>query len=461
MLDDGESSESLGRPFADAPQSWQEIDRGLRSIAKRRGVLDVEEAALLCIANRREIWRSLGKPSLLAYMEDVLGYGPQVARDRVRVALALDEMPVLADALECGEQSYSALRELTRIVTPNTQREWRDAVRGKNLRQIEELVAVHRRGDLPSDPPNPDLAPRVVRFELSPATFALLRQAQQILADEHGRRLDDDELVAILCTSVIEGNRSDPGGEPDGRAKHQILTTICESCNQGWQQGGGVNVPISATDVERAECDAQRIGSDLRAKQDIAPKVRRYVKRRDHGACTVPGCRSARFGEVHHIVAREDGGDHETENLTILCFAHHFALHAGLLEIHGRAPKLTFVEHAPHVGREEVDITSTELAPTINIESAPGTKLDRPTIDAPHVGRELEVRASRVQPPVRIGSKFERVAVVTRAKQELMKRGFARVEASRYVAAALSTTPGVPELEQLLDAALIRARHDD
>ena len=127
----------------------------------------------------REIWRRLGKPSLLAYMKDVLGYAPKTARDRMRVAVALDEMPALAEALENGDQSYSALRELTRVVTPNTQREWCDAVRGKNLRQIEELVGVHRRGDLPTDPPNPDLAPRVVRFEVTTATYALLRQAQR------------------------------------------------------------------------------------------------------------------------------------------------------------------------------------------------------------------------------------------------------------------------------------------
>jgi hypothetical protein len=129
-------------------QSWQDIDRALRSIAKRQRALDAEEAVLLCSVVRREIWRPLGKASLLEYLEEVLGYGPKAAHERVRVALALDELPVLADALANGEQSYSAIKELTRVATAKTQAEWIDAARGKNVRQIEELVASrHQRAE--------------------------------------------------------------------------------------------------------------------------------------------------------------------------------------------------------------------------------------------------------------------------------------------------------------------------
>ncbi len=449
MLRDGECTVvSNGDEWAvNSVPAWQDIDRGLRTIARKRGALDVEEAALLCLANRCEIWRRLGKPSLLAYMEDVLGYAPKTARDRMRVAVALDEMPALAEALENGDQSYSALRELTRVVTPNTQREWCDAVRGKNLRQIEELVGVHRRGDLPTDPPNPDLAPRVVRFEVTTATYALLRQAQQILADEHGRRLDDNELVAALCGSVIDG-----GADPDedgSRARHQILTTICEACQQGWQQAGGVNVPISPADVERVECDAQRIGSDRepsRAKQDISPMVRRHVWRRDHGACTVPGCRSARFIEAHHIVHQADGGGHEAENIVLLCFAHHAAHHEGLLAISGRAPDLVFEDLVPrsapalppsHVGRPNGATTARGPEST-------STRIQTPPVPAPtsHVGRPS----------------YEMVVMKTEATQALTQAGFRKAEARQMVEEAASSGPPDLNLEQLVRAALGVAR---
>src|SRR4051812_4543 len=97
-----------------AMADWQEIDQELRAIAKLRGPIDAREAALLCSASRHENWRNLGKASFLEYLEEVLGYTPKCARERVRVALALDTMPVLAEALARGELHYSAVRELTR-----------------------------------------------------------------------------------------------------------------------------------------------------------------------------------------------------------------------------------------------------------------------------------------------------------------------------------------------------------
>src|SRR6185437_3449712 len=110
--------ETRGNVFVGgARRSWQDIDRELRAIAKRQRALDAEEAMLLCTVVRREIWRELGRASLLEYLEEALGYAPKAAKERVRIALALDEMPLLADALASGEQSYSAIRELTRVAT--------------------------------------------------------------------------------------------------------------------------------------------------------------------------------------------------------------------------------------------------------------------------------------------------------------------------------------------------------
>src|SRR6185437_10345772 len=125
--------------------------------------------------------------------------------------------------------------------------------------------------------------------------------------------------------------------------KHQVQTTICSACKQGWQDGAGVKLPLDAADVARAECDAQRIGSDRepgRATQDVAPKIVRFVHRRDGGRCRVPGCRSSRYLEIHHVVPREAGGNHEPENLVLLCDGHHRAVHEGTLAIAGSSAKL-------------------------------------------------------------------------------------------------------------------------
>ena len=319
-------------------QDWKVVDGHLRDIASRRAALDAEEARWLREAERLQIWRELGMVSALDYMERILGYAPHAALERLRVARSLASLPLLEAALDAGELSFSAVRELSRVAIPATEATWRDRALGKNLRQIEELVSGHTRGDEPDDPKDPSVVPRTLKLQLAPEVFARLRQVQVVLADEHGGRLDDDALVTALCEAVL--GRATPDGEPTGRAKFQILMMVCERCKRGTQEGSGVQVAVDAAAVDRALCDAQHIGSTsdptpVRASQDIPPAVVRFVWRRDSGRCQTPGCRSARGLEIHHKVPRTEGGTHEPSNLHLRCSACHMATHRGTLIVDG------------------------------------------------------------------------------------------------------------------------------
>jgi hypothetical protein len=168
-------------PHLGSPLDWRTVDRALRAIRGRRAALDAEEARWLRIAEDLQIWRPLGMVSALDYLERVLGYAPRTAQDRLRVARALGALPGLSSALASDDLSYSAVRELTRVAMPGTEVSWIAAAKGKNLRQIEDMVADHKPGDRPDDPPDPEARMRVVRFELSPETFALFRQARSVL----------------------------------------------------------------------------------------------------------------------------------------------------------------------------------------------------------------------------------------------------------------------------------------
>jgi hypothetical protein len=327
-------------------EDWQVVDRALRSIAQRRAVLDAEESRWLREAEMLQIWKPLGMVNALDYMERVLGYAPRTALDRLRVARTLGCLPALEGALGRGELSFSAVRELTRVATPPTEAEWIAAAAGKNLRQLEELVANHQPGDRPSDPETPNLRPRLVRMELPPAVYAKWRQAHQALSDEHGMRLDDVAFASALADRVLDGHA---GADPDGRARHQIALTVCSNCRQGWQEGAGAAIAVDAATVECAECDAQHIGSidgaaPERATQTIPPAIVRFVWRRDGGRCQVPGCRSAHGLQIHHLRHREHGGDHDPRNLILVCGAHHVGHHEGRLLMSGTADKLV-VEH--------------------------------------------------------------------------------------------------------------------
>src|ERR1043165_7034796 len=316
--------------------------------------------------------------SALDYMERVLGYAPRTAQDRLRVARALGDLPQLTAALAADDLPFSAVRELTRVATPGTEAAWIAAAAGKNLRQIEELVADHRPGDRPDDPPDPQARTHIVRFELASETFALLRQARMVLDDEHGTNLSDDGFVAALCDAVLDGA---PQAEPNGRAKFQTAVTVCERCRQGWQHGAGAKIPIDATAVERAMCDAQHIGSidaatPERAYQDIPPSVARLVWHRDGGRCRVDGCGSARGLELHHIVHRADGGSHDAMNIVLCCFACHQSHHAGRLTISGTAEQLVIRRRGGHASSNAHKSSAAPLwaVESIGRESGGGTR---------------------------------------------------------------------------------------
>ncbi|HSR96580.1 MAG TPA: HNH endonuclease [Kofleriaceae bacterium] len=471
------------------------VDRALREIAARRAALDAEEAQWLREAEALQIWRQLGMVSALDYLERVLHYSPRTAQDRLRVARALGSLPKLTAALADGRLSHSAVRELTRVATPATEAKWLAEAMGKNLRQVEDMVAHHRPGDGPDDPPDPEPRMHVVRFELSAETYALLRQTRVVLDNEHGTNLSEDAFVTALCSAVLDGA---PGAEPTGRAKFQIAMTVCERCRKGWQEGAGAQIVVEDAAMERARCNAQYIGSidgatPERAYQDIPPSVERFVWRRDGGRCRVEGCRSARGIEIHHIVHRADGGTHEPSNLSLLCSSCHAAHHRGTLTITGTADHL--VVHRPgqpalavrgsaarryaQVVGARIPAATTTPAPTPPIAgrnaevgaqaSAANTPVLPPVSPAgrpnARVAAQTSAASTPVLPPVspaeqpnaHVGvSKLDAAIVRTQAKEALVGLGWKPAIAGPAVASAAAALLGEVTLERLIFESLRR-----
>ena len=317
------------------------IHARLKGIAKQRGALDAKEARDLVVAEELEIWKVFGYATMFAYVEAELGYGPHTAGERLRVAHALEDLPVIASRLAAGVLQHSAVRELTRVATQQTEEAWLAAAEGKNLRQIERLVAGHEPGDVPDDDPDPDLDMRKITLEMSPATYALYRQARTYIDEQAGERLSEDEALAMAFRAVIEPG-TDAGAKPA-----QVAFTICKRCERGTQDGSGIEVDVDAATVQRVLCDAEilgDIGADVPARltTTVTPRTRRQVLARYHHRCAVPGCRNSRFLQIHHLCFQARGGKHEVSNLVCLCTAHHDRLHDGKLVIRGTPPDLAF-----------------------------------------------------------------------------------------------------------------------
>jgi len=445
-----ESNERTGgdeRPGCE--EAWRALDRQLRTVAARRAALDAEELALIRKAIAIQIWRALGMSSMREYLEHRMGYGPRVASERLRVADALEGLPMMEAALDAGELSYSAVRELTRIATRKTEEAWLDACRGKVLRQIEELVAEREPGDGPDAAPKPDLRPKRVSMDLRPAVVARMRQAQAALDAVRGERNDYNELLdeAFRCLLMMHGSSDAPEDARRATGSVQIATiTKCESCGQGWQIAAGRRIALTPAELETAECDAVNIGSldgpPKRASSTIPPKTKKRVKQRDHYRCTVPWCRAAANIDVHHLEHREHGGGHEPENLTCLCSGHHAAYHRGEMLIEGRAPTLTFRRRQYMVDARH---DRADGVPCIGKSNSALAHVGESSRVLAHVGESSRVLA-------RVGE------LIPDALLALTTLGFKKPEAQRAVTAARAQMSATDGLEALIRAALRELR---
>jgi 5-methylcytosine-specific restriction endonuclease McrA len=379
---------------ASAP-SHQEIDRQLRRLAKQRAGLDAEESRWLRRAEEQDSWRALGYVHALEYLEEVFGYAPRTAQEKLRVARELGSLPAMEAELESGNLPYSIVRELTRVATPQTEAAWLEKARGRNYRQVEQMLAGHKKGNEPTDAPDPTLIEHDVRWRLDAPTRALLRETRRYIEDEMGHALDDATFVDVLCRRATEagaraiveergtvagrpmravdgeteasesesesesdasrigsdasgsgtdisGSGADANGnetKPASRPGVMIHLTTCRSCKATVQHGAGVPFALTKEQLECAECDAIIVDDEngKRATWTIPPTTRRYVLERDGYKCRFPGCRSSRNLDAHHLEHLEHGGDHRWGNVATFCRGHHKLNHDGVITISGDA----------------------------------------------------------------------------------------------------------------------------
>ena len=299
-----------------------------------------------------QLWRPLGMTSMREYLES-MGYGPQVAAERLRVAEALEAMPAIEEALAAGELSYSAVRELTRIATRKTERAWVDRVpRQEPAPESRSCVGRARAGRCARVEAQAAGAPASVpRGPAAGDVDALLRQARQAIEAERGERLDNDELLEALCGLASRGAQPEWQG---AAAASPGLVTVCSACKQGWQTVRGGDPDLRGRGRGRAlRCAARRRAGPRDPRDSRAdPAVRVAARSRPLHDSGLPR------GELHrrppHRAARA-GRLARRREPRLLCAGHHRALHDGLIVIRGPAPgfEVIRVAEVPRVGESE------------------------------------------------------------------------------------------------------------
>ena len=234
-------------------EEWAVAHDALSKLCLKRAALDAEEGKWLLTAFRAATHAHFGFASFGEYVERLFGLGRRATEEKLRVATALEELPELEQALRSGSLNWSAVREVTRVAAPHTEREWIIAAHGKTAREVERMVSGLAPGDRPKDPRRPDRVRHVLRFEVGAETLATVREAMRLLQKRSEHRLNDDEALLSMAREVLGGPRD------AGRASYQVVVTQCEDCGRGFQHANGEQIELDPAIVEMCRCDAQEV----------------------------------------------------------------------------------------------------------------------------------------------------------------------------------------------------------
>ena len=132
----------IAAPSVPATHATSELDRLGDEIALLSAHLDAATARLLGLIREfdaRGGWNT-GFRSCAAWLSWRVGLDLGAAGERVRVARALETLPLLAEALGRGELSYAKVRALTRVATPETEARLLGVGRAGTAAHVERIV---------------------------------------------------------------------------------------------------------------------------------------------------------------------------------------------------------------------------------------------------------------------------------------------------------------------------------
>ena len=346
--------------LADLPDAQAEEE--FIGLHRRIERLESEKLARLADLQRRGSFKRDGYLSVASWLAHKLKLGWGQAKDQVRTALALEEMPGTRAAVDEGELSLSAAKVLVqaREVDP-------DAFSGSEPTLVQ-AARIHTVGDLKKvttswahsvmakDSDHKQRQRRrldltagfmgMVRVygDLDPETGESVLTALQAVLDAESRSGEVDErthaqrradALGEVCRSYLDRlDRPVVGGE----RPHLTLTVDVDALrgDPGTSELAHTG-PVSHRVARRLACDASVTRVVMAGDSEpiqvgrrtpvISPALRRAVIARDHH-CRFPGCdRPAAWCDAHHAVHWADGGMTHLGNLVLLCRRHHRLVH--------------------------------------------------------------------------------------------------------------------------------------
>jgi hypothetical protein len=366
-------------PADSAPRRDPEVGRQLAEeiLDDIAHISAAEERVILKIRrfDREGYWGDQGAKSASHWLQWRAKKAKSTADEWLRVGRALDRLPLTRDAYHRGTLSYSQVRAITRIATPENEATLLLYADHGTASQLAVIVREVRRHMASLE--NPDfedvlrLAFRMLddgsqelTARMRPEQAATVRKAIEVEqrearsdtsapADEAspaepaepapptlGRRDPAADVYSLvrICERFIDSVRSNKkAGAFEAFVAVDLATLRNTDGSVVWRAELDDGTQLTPDTARRLTCDCALVPMILKPDGtpiDVGRKTRvvptglaRALRLRDRH-CTYPGCDS-RATDAHHIKHWAQGGETNLENLTSLCEFHHTRVHEG------------------------------------------------------------------------------------------------------------------------------------
>ena len=283
--------------------------------------------------------------------------GLRAAREKVRVARNLLELPVISGAFGNGQLAYSKVRALTRVADRGNENELLSFAvkhttvqveqRCRELRcgtdaSVQEAQQAHSRRSL-SMHRDPNKGTMTLTLEVPLEQGEMINKALDKARDavnvngaefaEESWSTQQADAFIRLAGRYLSGQRVEQSG-----TSNLDNYTVTVHVDQTALANGEGRSGLPLESVKRLCCDGSTItvvenqnGEPLnigRKTRSVPTAIKRALHARDKH-CRFPGCHNSRFIDAHHIHHWSAGGETCLDNLMLLCSQHHRLVHEG------------------------------------------------------------------------------------------------------------------------------------
>jgi hypothetical protein len=339
-----------------------DIEERLRAVCGHLNVLHAELVELAAEALETGSWQGAGLRSLAHWLAWQGGLSPRHAAELARLAEARTSHPAVMSTFAAGAISLDQAAVATKVPDYLDER-FAELATVSTVPQLRVMARAARPA-----PPIPRAAESEPLGESLSGWFddgGRYHLRGELDAD-HGRILD--AALHEARDALFHAGHPDVGWagalvEIAQRSLDAVPAERRERFRANWfidpadpvpaRWADGLAVPQWLIDLLSCDGTVAPVFTDRahpvsvgHTRRTIPDRTRRLVLRRDLN-CRVPWCAQTRWLQVHHVVHREEGGDHDTCNLAALCPACHRVHHRGELGITGNADDpngLTFTD---------------------------------------------------------------------------------------------------------------------